>query len=96
MAKRRQQNPGKDFVKKKRKVGKAKIAPSSATKTAFVSCGIAVPTQLVVKSEHVPTTKRKLSFTVGACNTVCNYKLCRVVLIQLYVRIYHHMNGPGI
>ena len=64
MGKRRQQNPGKDFVKKKRKVGKEKVAPDNATNTAFVSRGISVPAQLVVKSEHVPTTKRKLSFTV--------------------------------
>lgn len=64
MGKRRQQNPGKDFVKKKRKVGKAKV-PNNATNTTFVSHGISVPTQLAAKSEHVPTTKRKLSFTVG-------------------------------
>ena len=65
MRKRRQQNPGKDFEKKKRKVGKGKIVPSNTTNTSFVSHGISVPAQLVVKSEHVPTTKRKLSFTVG-------------------------------
>ena len=64
MGKRRQQNPGKDFVKKKRKVGTAKAAPDNATTSTFVSRGISVPAQLVVKSEHVPTTKRKLSFTV--------------------------------
>ena len=65
MGKRRQQNPGKDFVKKKRKVGKAKAPPDNATNTTFVSRGIFVPAQLTVKDEHVPTTKRKLSFTVG-------------------------------
>jgi len=65
MGKRRQQNPGVDFVKKKRKVGKAKPAPDNATKIAFVSRGISVPVQLVSKNEHVPTTKRKLSFTVS-------------------------------
>ena len=64
MGKRPRQNPGKDFAKKKRKVGKAKAVPDNATNTAFVSRGISVPTQLAVKGEHVPTTKRKLSFTV--------------------------------
>ena len=64
MGKRPRQNPGKDFAKKKRKVGKAKAVPDNATNTAFVSRGISVPAQLAVKGEHVPTTKRKLSFTV--------------------------------
>ena len=64
MGKRHQPNPGVDFAKKKRKVGKVKPTPDNATKTSFVSRGIVVPAQLGNKDGGVPTTKRKLSFTV--------------------------------
>ena len=68
MGKRHQQNPGKDFVKKKRKVGKGKGAADNVTNTAFVSRRISIPTQSVVKNhdEYVQTTKKKLSFTVSS------------------------------
>ena len=65
MGKRHQKNPGKDFVKKKRKVGKGKGATDDATNTAFVSRRISIPTQSVLKNERVQTTKKKLSFTVS-------------------------------
>jgi len=64
MGKRHQQNPGVDFTKKKRKVGKAKPTPDNVTKTSFVSRGIVVPAQLGNKDGSVPTTRRKLSFAV--------------------------------
>ena len=76
MGKRPRQNSGKDFVKKKRKVGKAKAVPDNATNTAFVSRGISMPAQLAVKSKHVPTTKRKLSFTVCMHSMYFMFKFC--------------------
>ena len=76
MGKRPRQNSGKDFVKKKRKVGKAKAVPDNATNTAFVSRGISIPAQLAVKSKHVPTTKRKLSFTVCMHSMHFMFKFC--------------------
>ena len=90
MGKRHQQNPGADFTKKKRKVGKGKATPDNATKTSFVSRGIVVPAQLGNKDGSVPTTKRKLSFTVRLClrNIVLSieYQLPLCMIMLKFVR----------
>lgn len=83
MGKRHQQNPGADFTKKKRKVGKGKATPDNATKTSFVSRGIVVPAQLGNKDGSVPTTKRKLSFTVRLCFKKYSVK-CGIPITTVY------------
>ena len=52
-------NKGKDFVKKKQKVGKRKLVPTNATSTRFTAKSVNLLQQSVAVEHEGPVSSRK-------------------------------------